>query len=986
MTRLNMSFFGTFQAAIDQQPITHFRSANIQGLLVYLALQNDKPIPRELLAALFWPEESETNARNNLRQTLFRLRKLLNDLDEPTQPFLLVTRQTVQFNPDSDFALDVQQFLQAVDGGDLATAVTHYHGDLLPGFTCDSLEFESWLRQERETLHTLALETMLEAGRDYLRNGRYPQAQTIARQQLSLEPWREQAHRQLMQALALAGDRANALNQFKLCQTVLWEEVRVEPSPETVTLFEDIKAGRIGSAVADETIRPPVKIKHNLPSFTTQLIGRELEIDQISQLLTQNNQRLVSIVGPGGMGKTRLGVAVGKSLLAQFHDGVYFVDLAPLAQPDEIVTAIAAVLDYQPPDKSQPLLPQLLASLRQHQLLFILDNFEHLLAGVALVSELLQACPHLAILATSRQRLALAGENRYELGGLNFPDDLTPADALDYTAVQLFIENGRRLQPDFAITKSNIADVVRICQLVQGMPLGLLLAASWLEMLSPAEIAAEIEKSLNFLAAELADLPLRQHSMQAVFEHSWLLLSLEEQTVLAKLSVFRGGFTREAAEQVAGANLRLLLALMNKSLIQRGVESGRFTMHELLRQFTAVQRRKLDPNDETQLTHCRYFATLMIENWLPVPRLYTWARENLSDKDNLQRAWDYALEHVLAHELKNLALWIWIFNNSLQGIPSGPVIQHAITTLRQYGYAETDRVVLWFQMLLLWVNWGFGDGRQIQAQLIDLVPIVEKEPYLDLKYDLYSAIGSSFGDFLDDAEAIPWVEKAYETALQIGDEIQIKAADLQRIFAAVNCGLHEKTTAKQLRDYLAFFEQQFPGSQDIYNILLHLQSICRQDGAYDDAIHYGKQCLNLGQRWRSAWSISHSLIGMADTYTQMGLFTEAKRQHLAGLEWHLAIGQVWQTLGYLYSQAVSYAEMLGGQETAVTLLSMITHHNEVAAFHRQLIEEALPQIKAEMGETAFAAAWEEGKVMDFDTAVSLVRSALTTEEAPENYD
>ncbi|MCA9951018.1 MAG: AAA family ATPase [Anaerolineales bacterium] len=583
MSWLNLSFLGAFQITLNHQPLTHFRSANNQGLLVYLALKNDKPLSREVLAALFWPEETDKDARNNLRQAIYQLRKLLGDLDKPEQPYLLVTRQTVQFNPDSDYTLDVQDFLQAVDDGDLATAVSHYHGDFLPGFTCDSLEFESWLRQERESLHTLALEAMLEAARDCLRNGRYAQAQTIARQQLTLEPWREQAHRQLMQALALAGDRGNALAQYDSCREVLIEELGLEPAEDTVSLYEDIKAGQYASVDAAETLLPPVKAKHNLPANITPLIGRELELARVRQLLTQDRQRLVTILGPGGMGKTRLAIAVGRALLENYPQGVYFVDLAPLAQPDEISQTIAAALDYQAPDRDQALFPQLLTALRQHQLLLILDNFEHLLAGATMVNELLQTCPRLSILVTSRQRLNLAGENRFELGGLAFPDRLTPEDAMAYTAVQFFVANGRRIRPDFTLTESNIADIVRICQLVQGMPLGLLLSATWLEMLRPAEIAAEVENSLDFLAADLSNLPPRQRSMQAVFAHSWQQMTPGEQIILAKLSVFRGGFTREAAMAVTNANLRQLLSLVNKSLIQRQMNNGRFFMHELLR-------------------------------------------------------------------------------------------------------------------------------------------------------------------------------------------------------------------------------------------------------------------------------------------------------------------------------------------------------------------------------------------------------------------
>ncbi|MCB8984877.1 MAG: AAA family ATPase [Ardenticatenaceae bacterium] len=975
MSRLHISFLGTFQVLLDRRPIVHFRAANNQGLLVYLVLQRTRPAPREQLAALFWPEESEQTARNNLRQSLFQLRQLLGNENESVLPYLLVTRQTVQFNPESDFELDVQKFLRAVDDGDLTTAVSHYQGDLLPGFTCGSLEFEEWLRQERESLHTLALETMLEAARDCLRNGRYLQAQTFARQQLALEPWREPAWRLLMLTLAVSGDRAGALNQFELCQAVLCKELGIEPAPETVTLFEDIKAGRISSAAAAEPIHPPARVKHNLPTFSNELIGRELEVAQVSQLLTHDNQRLVSIVGPGGIGKTRLAIAVGTSLVEQFRDGVFFVDLAPLTQPDEIVPALATVLNYQAPDKNQPLFPQLLSTLKWQQPLLILDNFEHLLPGAEMVNEMLQTCPHLALLVTSRQRLALVEENRYELGGLNFSDRLTPEDALGFTAVRLFLENGRRLQPNFAITESNMADVVRICQLVQGMPLGLLLAAAWLTLLSPAEIAAEIAQSLDFLAADLADLPVRQRSMQAVFEHSWQLLNPAEQTVLAKLSVFRGGFTREAAAQVTGASLRMLLALVNKSLVQRQTADGRFAMHELLRQFAAAKRRVLDTDDATLQAHCGYFAALLRANTWPVDNMFDWARQNLADKDNIQRAWDYALENVLAAELLNLSQWILVYAYLMQGIPSSHLLHRAIHTLRQHGYKETDEVVLGLRLLLGALEYGVVDIGQLKAQSMQLLLEVEKHAYPDLQLILYQALGQLF-DETNNSEALDWYAKAYALALEMGDERLIRVVDVHRICIHVNFGLQEETTTRQLEAHRAFFEPQFPRSETFYRILLYLQIVSRNEGAYENAIQYGKQSLHVAQHWRSAWAISSSLVGLADTYTQMGLLAEAKRQHLDGLEWHLAIGQVWQTLGYLYYEAIYHPEMIGGQATAVTLLAMITHHAEANGYHQQLIGEALPEFKARMGEAAFAAAWEEGKVLRFDTAVNRVKLAL----------
>ena len=256
MARLELSFLGTFQVKVDDRPITRFRSNNNRGLLVYLALNGERPIAREVLAALFWPDESSNNANNNLRQAIYQLRQLLGDTAEGDAPYLMATRQSVQFNCASDHTLDVSRFLQAIEAHDLDAAVAHYGGELLPGFTCDSLEFEVWLRQERERLHHLALEAMFEAAQDHLAAGRLERTQAHARRQLALEPWREPAHRQLMQAHALAGDRAAALAQYEACRALLRDELGVEPAAETAALREAIAAGRYGPVATGETIPP----------------------------------------------------------------------------------------------------------------------------------------------------------------------------------------------------------------------------------------------------------------------------------------------------------------------------------------------------------------------------------------------------------------------------------------------------------------------------------------------------------------------------------------------------------------------------------------------------------------------------------------------------------------------------------------------------------------------------------------------------------
>lgn len=308
--RLNLSFLGAFEAHLEGKPLTHY-----QCLLAYLALNSDRAVPREVLASTFWPDETDSVARHNLRQALYELRRALGDAQRPNDPYLNVARRTVCFNSQSDYLLDVRQFLDAIEAHDLETAVALYQGDLLPGFTCDSLPFEEWLRQERESLHRLALEAMSELAQAYLHAGRLDKAQVTAQRQLALEPWREIAFRQLMQAYAEAGDRANAAATYEKCQAVLAEELGIAPSPETTALYEDIAAGRFSARRSTEPLNPPRRAKHNLPAETAPFVGREVELAEIARLQNHEGRRLVTITGPGGMGKSRLALAAGARLL-----------------------------------------------------------------------------------------------------------------------------------------------------------------------------------------------------------------------------------------------------------------------------------------------------------------------------------------------------------------------------------------------------------------------------------------------------------------------------------------------------------------------------------------------------------------------------------------------------------------------------------------------------------------------------------------------
>jgi predicted ATPase len=284
--------------------------------------------------------------------------------------------------------------------------------------------------------------------------------------------------------------------------------------------------------------------------------------------------------------------------------------------------------------------------------LLVLDNFEHLLDGLPLIEAIGQAAPAVKLLVTSRARLNLHAEQLLPLGGLDLPDEapvgasLTPDQLLRYSVIQLFGQCARRVQPGFTLTAENQSDVVAICRLVEGMPLGIVLAASWLAMLTPAEIAIEIGRDLDFLETDMHDAPERQRSLRAVFNHSWRMLTQREQTVLARLSVFRGGFKLPAAQNVVGATLRDLQRLLNKSLLYRA-PSGRYQIHEQVRQFATEQLAQL-PQEEAAVRdrHSAYFCAFLQErtgDWQSARQLdllYAVTQE----ADNIRQAWQWALD------------------------------------------------------------------------------------------------------------------------------------------------------------------------------------------------------------------------------------------------------------------------------------------------------------------------------------------------------
>ena len=640
-TPLQLKLFGSPRISYQGQPLTGFVSTKVRALLIYLAVTG-RPHSRDHLAELLWAD-TPASTRANLRKALSNLRQLIgNTLVEDAKESIALNGAQVW--------VDVVEFGRLIKGGAAQEAVTLYQADFLTGFNLSlSYEFEAWALSEQSRLKTQMVDLLRHLATQQEANSKRSEAIQTVRRLLALEPWQEEAHRWLMELLAKNGQRSAALAHFEVCKRVLQEELAVAPSEETVRLVENFQKStsqinnQLFAGNEQATLRSNVSLAShfNLPMQSTPLLGREEDQRKVINLLTASSTRLITLVGAPGIGKTRLGIAVANQLKPYFADGVYFVPLAAIVDPDLVALTIITVLRIRIGERQSP--QECLTSfLCDKEMLLLLDNFEQVVTAAPLVTHLLHECPSVRIVVTSRERLRLSIEQIFRVPTLAMTD-----------AINLFVQRVRALDIDFVLTQDNQPLLREICQHLDCLPLAIELNAAQIEILSPVALLSHLrQQRLDLLGESPRDLPDRQLTLRNAIQSSYIRLNTREKALFRALGVCVGSFDQAFVEAL-GFSISILQSLIYKSLVQVVTTKDnvrRFMLLETLREFAREQLEHTSEIVTIERCHADFYLRLA-ENASAHFRTVeqgNWLEQVALEYDNLRAALSWSIKNCEA--------------------------------------------------------------------------------------------------------------------------------------------------------------------------------------------------------------------------------------------------------------------------------------------------------------------------------------------------
>ena len=723
--------------------------------------------------------------------------------------------------------------------------------------------------------------------------------------------------------------------------------------------------------------------RHNLPPQPTALIGREREIAELLRYLDNPECRLLTLVGPGGIGKTRLALAVAEHKLVDCTDGVFFIELTSVSSPTSLPIKVASSIGYDFHPGPETPHQQVAHYLHEKRMLLVLDSVEHLIDGVALVDEMLASAPNLKIIVTSRTPLETEWEWIYEVQGLATPEDEHAGDADQYSAIQLFVERAQRTT-SLTDLQSILSSIVRICRKVDGMPLGIELAASWLR----AVPIQDLEKELLHLETRQRNVPVRHRSLGALLDHTWQLLSAEEQDAFMRLSVFQGGFTLAAVENIIADPLITISALVNWSLIRFENRTGRYVCHRLLEQY-AESKLAAHPVIQNQLRelHCAYYVSFLKQRFIPLRDQGQLAilGEIEAEIENIRLAWQWALERNNLDALKTLCpplasfflLKSW-YEEAIE------TFQIALTFLKSLPETpERVALELVLQMSLaipLQVIRGFTDNEVGRAfeQAKDLALQTGNMPQL---FWALAGLVSFYGNRAEWKTALDMTDQLYTLAERLADKSLIAIAHSSKHFIHVFRGefIEAQTHADHVihwynpQQHHAFASSL--GMDPAVTALCHLAWALWALGYPDQGLAQIRSAIDLAEELCHPYSMMFALAYAVIQHTLRGEPSEI----LDYLDKLTSLSTEHRFKHFLVSMSIFRGSALILQGQFNEGISQI--NQDLDAFRANDMGHAIPQMLSQL-------AWAYGNLDQIDTGLEIINEAIALVEQTEerNYE
>ena len=996
MSELIFSFLGPVRLSHPQLGEINITKRKALALLTYLVIEVDHAHTRESILGLLWPEHSTAAAQNNLRVTCSQLQTYLEKAQDGAQPYLISTRLDLQFNPISKYELDVTLFRSLIetcrthahpgqpeDCGECAArltrAMTLVRGPFLDGFSLpDCPAFDEWLLLQRERLHLQITAALEQLAAFHEHTGQQPEAEHSIRRLLQYDPLSESAYRQLMRVLARADQRSAALDAYETCRRVLATELGLAPAVETVMLAEQIRGLAPFESHSAHIALPPV---------LTRFFGRQQESAHLVDLLSRRTVKLVTLAGPGGVGKTRLAVEVARRMAGIFAQDICFVELAGIADESSVDDAVAAALRL-PTNTGRSSTDAVLDYLRDKTMLLVLDNCEHLVKACArLVETLCHEAAGLTVLGTSRIPLHLEVEHIIRLEPFATPvlsgtRQLTVADSLSFDSIQLFTNRAAHSFLNFKLTDANISAVAHICQQLDGIPLAIEIAAAQARALPIEAIAERLDQRFAWLNKRVGEIASRQHTLHTLIDWSYGLLNAQERSALHRLSVFVGGWTLEAAEAIVAPGepgAEVLAELVDSSLVVFGTDVGRrrYGMHETIRQFAQEQLRGSEQEADARECHARYYALLVsrgAENrgGQTLPERLRTVQE---DHDNVRVAFEWLLAHdheqalaLVAQLGMELKFWElggffqegrrWL-KRALEQTEGTVSLQrgHALLAAAELSSAMSD---LEYGQVCAAESWHLfhllGDRRgEVDARLASAELAYFQGSYADL------------AALLNETMAIAG-EIGYTTGLAKGGWLLGKLVSINQQYA--------QSIQHLVRSTALWREIDQP-----YELAVALNTLADsliKNHQYADAREILQETVEINRSLGYQRGVAHALQNLGEVATELKEFTRARELFRESLSIRRDLGlrrgyaYSFEGLAHLAEQENQVARAIQLFAAAQTLRLLIGA--PLDADVQEQYTQTLVALRAKLGDVYYDTLWSKGATMTTEQAIALVLS------------